>query len=42
VSRRRLKRRLFWTALILALLLIWLIGQVLRTGVGVDRKTTPD
>jgi hypothetical protein len=34
VNRRRLKRRLFWTALILALLLIWLIGQVLSTGAG--------
>jgi hypothetical protein len=30
VRRRRFKRRLFWTALIVALLVIWLIAQVLR------------
>jgi ferric-dicitrate binding protein FerR (iron transport regulator) len=30
VRRRRWKRGLFWTALIFALLLVWLIAQVLR------------
>ena len=30
VRRGRLQRRLFWTALIVAFLLLWLIGQVLR------------
>jgi hypothetical protein len=30
VKRRRFKRRLFWTAVIVALLLIWLVAQVFR------------
>jgi succinate dehydrogenase hydrophobic anchor subunit len=30
VRRRRFKRRLFWTGVILAILLIWLIAQILR------------
>jgi hypothetical protein len=30
VRRARWKRRLFWAALIFALLLVWLIAQVLR------------
>jgi hypothetical protein len=29
VRERRFKRRLFWTAVLLGLLLIWLIAQVL-------------
>ena len=30
MRRRRLKRRLFWTGVIFALLLVWLTVQVLR------------
>jgi hypothetical protein len=30
VSRRRFKRRLFWTAVIIALLLIYVIALVIR------------
>jgi hypothetical protein len=30
VSRRRLRRRLFWTGVVLVLALIWLTVQVLR------------
>jgi hypothetical protein len=30
VRRNRFKRRLFWTAVLVALVLIWLITQVLR------------
>jgi hypothetical protein len=30
VRRRRVKRQLFWTAVIVAVLLIWLIAQVIR------------
>ena len=30
MKRRRWKRRLFWTAVFVGLLLIWLIAQVLR------------
>jgi hypothetical protein len=43
MRRRRLKRRLFWTSIILALLLIWLASSVVRLGVWVTswvvRKT---
>jgi hypothetical protein len=35
MRRRRLKRRLFWTGVIFALLLIWLTVQVLRIAEGV-------
>jgi hypothetical protein len=30
MRRRRLRRRLFWTGVILALLLVWLLVQVVR------------
>jgi hypothetical protein len=32
VRRRRLKRRIFWTGVILALTVIWMGVQVLRAG----------
>jgi hypothetical protein len=34
MRRRHLKRRLFWTGVILALALIWLTVQVLRAAEG--------
>ena len=33
MRRRRFKRRLFWTGVIVALLLIWLVSQVIRAAV---------
>jgi cell division protein FtsB len=42
MRRRRLKRRLFWTGVILALTLIWLTVQVLRVAALARRRASPE
>jgi hypothetical protein len=39
MRRRRFKRRLFWTGVILALMLIWMTVQVLRAAEAVRTAT---